>query len=117
VARADPARAELPFYATFTAGAVAGISEILTFYPLGPPPPVCARSTAANACLAQMSCVPASRETARMPRAHATPRPQVKTRLQLDVGKSKHGLVGTFKDIVATEGCARPVRVSVVRVS
>lgn len=25
----------LPFVATFTAGAIAGISEILTFYPLG----------------------------------------------------------------------------------
>lgn len=27
--------AELPFIATFIAGAIAGISEILTFYPLG----------------------------------------------------------------------------------
>lgn len=27
--------AELPFIANFTAGAIAGISEILTFYPLG----------------------------------------------------------------------------------
>jgi hypothetical protein len=25
----------LPFYATFAAGAIAGVSEILTFYPLG----------------------------------------------------------------------------------
>jgi hypothetical protein len=25
----------LPFYVTFTAGAIAGVSEILTFYPLG----------------------------------------------------------------------------------
>jgi hypothetical protein len=28
----------LPFYVTFTAGAIAGVSEILTFYPLGAPP-------------------------------------------------------------------------------
>jgi hypothetical protein len=27
----------LPFYITFTAGAIAGVSEILTFYPLGAP--------------------------------------------------------------------------------
>jgi hypothetical protein len=30
----------LPFYVTFTAGAIAGVSEILTFYPLGAPAPL-----------------------------------------------------------------------------
>ena len=28
----------LPFVANFAAGAIAGVSEILTFYPLGEPP-------------------------------------------------------------------------------
>ncbi|TFK26961.1 mitochondrial carrier [Coprinopsis marcescibilis] len=56
----------LPFAANFAAGAIAGISEILTFYPLGL---------------------------------------QVKTRIQLDTGKSK-GLVGTFRSIVKEEGFA-----------
>jgi hypothetical protein len=37
---------ELPFYATFTAGAIAGISEILTFYPLGESPVLCVLSRA-----------------------------------------------------------------------
>ncbi|KAJ7222110.1 mitochondrial carrier domain-containing protein [Mycena pura] len=59
----------LPFVANFAAGAIAGISEILTFYPLGPPPV------------------------------------QVKTRMQLDTGKTSPGLVGSFRSIVREEGC------------
>ncbi|THH29977.1 hypothetical protein EUX98_g4216 [Antrodiella citrinella] len=54
----------LPFIANFTAGAIAGVSEILTFYPLD----------------------------------------VVKTRMQLETGKSKHGLVGAFQAIVREEG-------------
>ncbi|KAH6907299.1 organic acid transporter [Coprinopsis sp. MPI-PUGE-AT-0042] len=61
----------LPFAANFAAGAIAGISEILTFYPL----------------------------------AHI----QVKTRIQLDTGKSQ-GLVGTFRSIVREEGVGRLYR-------
>lgn len=34
-AKAHPVPAALPFVANFAAGAIAGISEILTFYPLG----------------------------------------------------------------------------------
>ncbi|KAJ6600439.1 mitochondrial carrier domain-containing protein [Mycena vulgaris] len=60
----------LPFIANFTAGAIAGISEILTFYPLD----------------------------------------VVKTRMQLETGKSKHGLVGTFKTIITQEGFGRLYR-------
>lgn len=59
----------LPFIANFTAGAIAGVSEILTFYPLD----------------------------------------VVKTRMQLDTGKSK-GLVGTFSSIVKQEGFGRLYR-------
>ncbi|KAJ7156178.1 mitochondrial carrier domain-containing protein [Mycena filopes] len=60
----------LPFAANFVAGAIAGISEILTFYPLD----------------------------------------VVKTRMQLETGKSKHGLVGSFKTIVREEGFGRLYR-------
>ncbi|KAJ7145631.1 mitochondrial carrier [Mycena epipterygia] len=60
----------LPFIANFTAGAIAGISEILTFYPLD----------------------------------------VVKTRMQLETGKSQHGLVGSFKTIVREEGFGRLYR-------
>ncbi|KDR77997.1 hypothetical protein GALMADRAFT_244964 [Galerina marginata CBS 339.88] len=60
----------LPFVANFAAGAIAGISEILTFYPLD----------------------------------------VVKTRMQLETGKSKLGLVGTFKGIVKEEGFGRLYR-------
>jgi solute carrier family 25 2-oxodicarboxylate transporter 21 len=60
----------LPFIATFTAGAIAGVSEILTFYPLD----------------------------------------VVKTRMQLETGKSKYGLVGSFKNIIAEEGFGRLYR-------
>jgi len=60
----------LPFIATFTAGAIAGVSEILTFYPLD----------------------------------------VVKTRMQLETGKSKHGLVGSFRNIIAQEGFGRLYR-------
>ncbi|KXN85928.1 putative mitochondrial 2-oxodicarboxylate carrier, partial [Leucoagaricus sp. SymC.cos] len=59
----------LPFIANFAAGAIAGISEILTFYPLD----------------------------------------VVKTRIQLDTGKSK-GLAGTFSSIVKEEGVGRLYR-------
>ncbi|PFH47428.1 hypothetical protein AMATHDRAFT_67729 [Amanita thiersii Skay4041] len=62
-------RKPLPFIANFAAGAIAGISEILTFYPLD----------------------------------------VVKTRMQLDTGKSK-GLVGTFSSIVKQEGVGRLYR-------
>ncbi|KAJ6457601.1 mitochondrial carrier [Mycena sanguinolenta] len=60
----------LPFVANFAAGAIAGISEILTFYPLD----------------------------------------VVKTRMQLETGKAKHGLVGTFNSIVKEEGFGRLYR-------
>ncbi|KJA26546.1 hypothetical protein HYPSUDRAFT_213143 [Hypholoma sublateritium FD-334 SS-4] len=60
----------LPFVANFAAGAIAGISEILTFYPLD----------------------------------------VVKTRMQLETGKSQFGLVGTFKNIVKQEGAGRLYR-------
>ncbi|OSX56656.1 hypothetical protein POSPLADRAFT_1050557 [Postia placenta MAD-698-R-SB12] len=63
--------APLPFVANFTAGAIAGISEILTFYPLGL---------------------------------------QVKTRMQLETGKSTTGLVGAFKTIIKEEGFGRLYR-------
>ncbi|KAG6336741.1 hypothetical protein ID866_2346 [Astraeus odoratus] len=59
-------RKPLPFIANFAAGAIAGISEILTFYPLD----------------------------------------VVKTRMQLETGKGKHGMVGTFTAIVREEGMA-----------
>ena len=55
----------LPFSVTFAAGAIAGISEILTFYPLD----------------------------------------VVKTRMQLDTSKGSQSLVGSFRTIVAQEGC------------
>lgn len=60
----------LPFVANFAAGAIAGISEILTFYPLD----------------------------------------VVKTRMQLETGKSGLGVVGTFKGIVKQEGVSRLYR-------
>lgn len=60
----------LPFIYNFTAGAIAGISEILTFYPLD----------------------------------------VVKTRMQLETGKSKHGLIGSFRTIIAEEGFGRLYR-------
>ncbi|KAF8963290.1 mitochondrial carrier domain-containing protein [Flammula alnicola] len=60
----------LPFVANFAAGAIAGISEILTFYPLD----------------------------------------VVKTRMQLETGKSQFGLVGTFKSIIKEEGAGRLYR-------
>ncbi|KAF8153769.1 mitochondrial carrier domain-containing protein [Crassisporium funariophilum] len=60
----------LPFVANFAAGAIAGISEILTFYPLD----------------------------------------VVKTRMQLETGKSTNGLVGTFRNIVKQEGAGRLYR-------
>lgn len=64
------AKKQLPFIANFTAGAIAGISEILTFYPLD----------------------------------------VVKTRMQLETGKSKHGLVGSFQAIIKEEGFGRLYR-------
>ncbi|GJE95620.1 mitochondrial carrier [Phanerochaete sordida] len=67
---AAPERKPLPFVANFAAGAIAGVSEILTFYPLD----------------------------------------VVKTRMQLETGKSNAGLVGTFKNIVAQEGFGRLYR-------
>ncbi|KAJ7468796.1 mitochondrial carrier domain-containing protein [Mycena latifolia] len=60
----------LPFIANFAAGAIAGISEILTFYPLD----------------------------------------VVKTRMQLETGKTKHGLVGSFQTIIREEGFGRLYR-------
>ncbi|KAH8824000.1 mitochondrial carrier domain-containing protein [Flagelloscypha sp. PMI_526] len=60
----------LPFIANFAAGAFAGITEILTFYPLD----------------------------------------VVKTRAQLATGKAEHGLVGTMRQIIKTEGVGRLYR-------
>ncbi|EJF58682.1 mitochondrial carrier [Dichomitus squalens LYAD-421 SS1] len=60
----------LPFVANFAAGAIAGISEILTFYPLD----------------------------------------VVKTRMQLETGKSKQGVVGAFRTIIKEEGFGRLYR-------
>ena len=60
----------LPFAANFAAGAIAGISEILTFYPLD----------------------------------------VVKTRMQLETGKTSHGLVGSFQTIIKEEGFGRLYR-------
>ena len=37
---------------------------------------------------------------------------QVKTRMQLETGKSTNGLVGTFKNIVREEGCVPQIRVT-----
>jgi len=59
----------LPFVYNFAAGAIAGVSEILTFYPLD----------------------------------------VVKTRMQLETGKSQ-GLVGSFRTIIAEEGFGRLYR-------
>jgi len=59
----------LPFVYNFVAGDIAGVSEILTFYPLD----------------------------------------VVKTRMQLDTGKSQ-GLVGSFRTIIAQEGFGRLYR-------
>jgi len=59
----------LPFIYNFAAGAIAGVSEILTFYPLD----------------------------------------VVKTRMQLETGKSQ-GLVGSFRTIIAEEGFGRLYR-------
>ncbi|KAF9502050.1 mitochondrial carrier [Pleurotus eryngii] len=67
---AKPSPKPLPFIANFAAGAIAGISEILVFYPLD----------------------------------------VVKTRMQLDTGKTTQGLVGTFKSIVKEEGAGRLYR-------
>ncbi|KIK41957.1 hypothetical protein CY34DRAFT_174409 [Suillus luteus UH-Slu-Lm8-n1] len=63
-------RKPLPFIANFAAGAIAGVSEILTFYPLD----------------------------------------VVKTRMQLETGKAKHGMVGTLSSIVREEGLGRLYR-------
>ncbi|KAF8840652.1 mitochondrial carrier [Paxillus ammoniavirescens] len=63
-------RKPLPFIANFAAGAIAGVSEILTFYPLD----------------------------------------VVKTRMQLETGKAKHGMVGTLTSIVREEGMGRLYR-------
>ncbi|KAI6164007.1 mitochondrial carrier [Pisolithus thermaeus] len=63
-------RKPLPFVANFAAGAIAGVSEILTFYPLD----------------------------------------VVKTRMQLETGKGKHGMVGTLTAIVREEGVGRLYR-------
>ncbi|KAG1816823.1 mitochondrial carrier [Suillus subaureus] len=63
-------RKPLPFIANFAAGAIAGVSEILTFYPLD----------------------------------------VVKTRMQLETGKAKHGMVGTLSSIVREEGFGRLYR-------
>ncbi|KAH9984844.1 mitochondrial carrier domain-containing protein [Russula vinacea] len=60
----------LPFYVTFTAGAIAGVSEILTFYPLG----------------------------------------VVKTRMQLERGKTSTSLLGSFRSIIREEGFGRLYR-------
>ncbi|KDQ54677.1 hypothetical protein JAAARDRAFT_60626 [Jaapia argillacea MUCL 33604] len=70
MATAQKKRKSLPFIYNFTAGAIAGISEILTFYPLD----------------------------------------VVKTRMQLETGKAQHGLVGTFRNIIAQEGFGRLYR-------
>lgn len=63
-------RKPLPFIANFSAGAIAGVSEILTFYPLD----------------------------------------VVKTRMQLETGKNKLGLFGTFQSIIKEEGAGRLYR-------
>ncbi|KAF9221782.1 mitochondrial carrier [Gyrodon lividus] len=63
-------RKPLPFIANFAAGAIAGVSEILTFYPLD----------------------------------------VVKTRMQLETGKAKHGMVGTLTSIIREEGVGRLYR-------
>ncbi|KAG2361181.1 mitochondrial carrier [Suillus spraguei] len=63
-------RKPLPFIANFAAGAIAGVSEILTFYPLD----------------------------------------VVKTRMQLETGKAKHGMAGTLSAIVREEGFGRLYR-------
>ncbi|KIM53348.1 hypothetical protein SCLCIDRAFT_139207 [Scleroderma citrinum Foug A] len=63
-------RKPLPFIANFAAGAIAGVSEILTFYPLD----------------------------------------VVKTRMQLETGKGKHGMVGTLTAIIREEGAGRLYR-------
>ncbi|KAF9235018.1 mitochondrial carrier [Melanogaster broomeanus] len=60
----------LPFIANFAAGAIAGVSEILTFYPLD----------------------------------------VVKTRMQLETGKAKHGMVGTLTSIIREEGAGKLYR-------
>ncbi|KAG7085906.1 hypothetical protein E1B28_003440 [Marasmius oreades] len=63
-------RKPLPFSANFAAGAIAGVSEILTFYPLD----------------------------------------VIKTRMQLQTGKSSVGLVGSFQTIIREEGVGRLYR-------
>ncbi|KAI0301351.1 mitochondrial carrier domain-containing protein [Russula brevipes] len=60
----------LPFYVTFAAGAIAGVSEILTFYPLD----------------------------------------VVKTRMQLERGKTSTSLLGSFRTIIREEGFGRLYR-------
>jgi len=66
---ASEQKKSLPFVYNFVAGAIAGVSELLTFYPLD----------------------------------------VVKTRMQLDTGKSE-GLVGSFRKIIAEEGFGRLYR-------
>jgi solute carrier family 25 2-oxodicarboxylate transporter 21 len=102
---------ELPFYATFTAGAIAGISEILTFYPLGEYTAFSLFHVLKLSCRCRTCYLWTRWSHEHRSRILA----QVKTRLQLDVGKSKHGLVGTFKDIVATEGCVSSLGPSMIR--
>ncbi|TBU21806.1 mitochondrial carrier [Dichomitus squalens] len=70
MADATQQKKPLPFVANFAAGAIAGISEILTFYPLD----------------------------------------VVKTRMQLETGKSKQGVVGAFRTIIKEEGFGRLYR-------
>ncbi|CAK5269419.1 unnamed protein product [Mycena citricolor] len=85
-------RKPLPFAANFAAGAIAGISEILTFYPLGMF--LCCKSTSARD--------PVARSLSRFA--------QVKTRMQLETGKSSEGLIGSFRTIVRQEGVGRLYR-------
>ncbi|GJN93890.1 hypothetical protein Rhopal_006949-T1 [Rhodotorula paludigena] len=75
-------RKPLPFVYQFAAGAIAGVTELLTLYPLG-------------------LCITAS---------------QVKTRMQLQVGKAVpgaehyNGMVDCFRKIIAKEGVGRLYR-------
>ncbi|KAL5498235.1 hypothetical protein ACEPAH_2375 [Sanghuangporus vaninii] len=78
----------LPFIANFTAGAIAGISEILTFYPLGK-----SLLYLAYTCIAIIEWSF-----------------QVKTRMQLEQGRSSTGLIGSFKSIIKEEGVGKLYR-------
>ncbi|KAF5367348.1 hypothetical protein D9615_010268 [Tricholomella constricta] len=71
----------LPFAANFAAGAIAGVSEILTFYPLD---------------VVRAIFFPGT--------------DHVKTRMQLETGKSTLGLVGTLRSIIKEEGAGRLYR-------